>query len=314
VEQHSPSRDRPTEQDATEAAGLLPPGVTEYPQIAPDLPPPPAVAGGGGYGNYYASLQLEAQLRQLRERAERRAGSALVSMQLSAVLILLLTLYIASCTFILMSDTGPLQWPVWPVLALATPLLAAGVSYALLCFARAQQRFAYHYRRSWQRILHGELAQLFADDERLRLVQNALPSRFWGAAKARAPLSTVPQRIEFCAFHLPALCALLRNPERVDIARVRSGETTRQAAAQYDNVGLVWACCFGGFFLPWAWLALIVYGLVHGPRVIEGCAALCSFVDSCIEEPRLELAGLPPAEEPQGWWARLIAPWAYDGA
>ena len=54
--------------------------------------------------------------------------------------------------------------------------------------------------------------------------------------------------------------------------------------------------------------------MIQAPRVIAACAALCAFVDLYLEEPRIELAGLPAPEEQRSWWQRASAPWLYDGS
>jgi len=258
------------------------------------LPPPPT---GSYSGSFISQFQLDAQLRMLREKAAKRANHALTALRLAALLLLAWALFFmwVVAAWLLSGDPSGL------LTLLLLPLCAAALSWGLLGLTRGGQLFDYHYRLAWQRMLHRGQALLFADDERLRLVQERLPVRLWGAAKTRAELSTLPQRIESCAYYLPCLRELVAKPEGLRTITVRSAEAARQAAAQLDNLAAIYGCCVAGLFVGWAQIGLVAYGLQHGPRVIEASAALCAFVDYYLEEPRIATDELPAPPAPRGW-------------
>jgi hypothetical protein len=286
-----------------------PPAAAPAPRLdhdGPSLPPPPLPPPGACHA-FDSRVQLTAQLRQLREQAERRAGGALLTLRLAALVLLVWSLLgIASLGGRLLDEVSGTAW-AW----LALPLGAAGISVSLYCLVCLPRLYSFHYRRAWQEMLHGEQAALFADDERLRTVQLLLPTLYWGAPAARLVLHGVRDRVEFCAFQLPALQCLLRAPEQPRPALVRGGETSRRLARQFDHAGLVYGCCLLALYFPWLQPLLLAGWLASTPAAIAGCARLCAFVDLYLEEPRIAVAELDPPPADRGRWAALLELWQF---
>lgn len=250
-------------------------------------------------------MQFEARLRQLRERAQRRSESALTTMRLSGLLLIAWSLLLVAALFLHLFDWGTDGAPVlW-----ALPAGALGLSCGLILLLRGGRLFEHHYRRAWQALLYSEDGQLFADDERLRIIQARLPGLLWWVPPARQPFNLLTDRIEFCAFHLPGLRRLTQFPDRPGWWTLRLAENARLFARQLDHGGLVFVGCFFGLFLPVLHAVLAVWGLVVSPRVITAYARLVAFIDSYLEEPRIVLENLQVVKE-KGYLAELAAAWS----
>jgi hypothetical protein len=195
------------------------------------------------------------------------------------------------------------------VLGAGVMLTGAMVAYGSLVLVTAGRVFPYHYRLAWQHLIHGSDGVLLADEERLRIIQENLPGRFWGAAVTRREFTSLAERLEFGAFHLPSLRQLARTPERPPRAQVRRTEVARRYVQYFNQLGVIIACCVGGAVIGWLQIGLLSVGLGQGPRLVQAYARLMAFIDFYLEEPQIDVRPLPPAPELKGWWAETTAPW-----
>jgi hypothetical protein len=255
---------------------------------------------------------LTNRLRELRAKGQKRAANALLAMQLSAGLLVCFGLIMGLRVMILPFAAG--SGSAEPE-ELVTGLIVAAVLgvpallYAILVFTTAGKLYPYYYRLAWQQFIHANESVLLVDEERLRLIQQALPGRFWGAAAAPKPFENLLDRLEFGAFHLPSLRSLAdtrQTPSRGSLLKI---ERARRNANYYDQAWMLIAGCVVGALIGWVGLGLMITSLVYGALTIQAYARLAAFIDLTLDEPQIDVRQLPAAPYIQGWWAQTTAPW-----
>jgi hypothetical protein len=294
-----------------------PPVIPPYnPSAAPtSLPAPPPVPH---HGLYLDQFQLANTLRALRARAQTRADNALLAMRLSGVLMLWGSLGLGYMAFVMtiMNGMASLTSPDPETLIgllVMLPFGGAYLAYGIAVLLTVGKVFPYHYQLAWQRLLYESDSILLADEERLRILQDNLPGKFWGSAVVKHHFNSLGERLEFAAFHLPSLRRLAHRPEDPPRRDMRQTEVARQYAKHFDQQGVVIGCCVAAGIISYAQLIYLIVALRQGPAICQAAARLAAFVDFYLEEPRINVAHLPPPVEPQGWWARSTAPWHYRG-
>jgi hypothetical protein len=293
--------------------------VQEYPDpvqqaaLAPGVPPPSPIPAGavndtGERWDYYS--QLYAVRQRARENAARATNLGLIA----SWLILVPCLFViagGAVALIASSVSAPLK-NAGDLLLIYSAMAMQGVTVLTLAFfliarvASLTRLFPYYYYRSWQQLWHENLAWSYTNEDlHQRLMQAQSQLSMWGSAKFT--YRRLDHYLSFCACHIESLAAAARNPEQVNRWKLRHENQLAQMQTLFTQQNWVYILCF--FLIGSLGSLLMLLVMIFAPRYIISRAYLIAFLDFYLEEPRIDVAKLPPPEEPKGWWARQLAPW-----